>query len=77
MKIDQMPEKARESWNNRSVQTTVHDLCDCCKTLQQAVKQRTNAYPYFKLTSCEKCFEDECTKREKERPHVDPYEFYV
>ncbi len=72
-----MSEKDREAWNSRPVQTTVRDLCDCCKTLQQAVKERTNAYPYFKLKSCQGCFDAECTKREKERPLLDPYEFYI
>jgi hypothetical protein len=74
---EKMSEKTRDSWNRRSVQTTVSDLCDCCNTLQQAVQDRTNAYPFFKMKSCEKCFEDECTRREKDHPVFNPYDFCV
>lgn len=71
-----MTTKQRDDWNSRPVATKTLDLCACCKTLKEGVKERTNPFPWFKQTSCEQCFDTEAKNRESQHATIDPYDFY-
>jgi hypothetical protein len=69
-----MTREQREAWNQRVPTVTVRDPCPVCSTLQPGVKERTGPWPnYFKLTSCQSCFDAEHEKRKTSGGNKDPY----